>query len=202
MNSCVYFEIQLQWSPTWKDIQYFPRPSLQRCTLWSTNCSTELEIFSPPVCFHWPLGSCRVGVCVCYSVHHQCCQQFLGHNKCSICVCGMEWVKGALPDARHFHEMFDIYCQSNWSQGRAQGSWVFQFYLNKWEVCCGLIDKTAGSSILVFVPEPWLLPWLDLYLALHYIMLSVSPSWTFVSYLSYPHQTKSLCFTFILMSLN
>lgn len=57
------------------------------CILWA------LEFFSLPVWLHWPLSSYWTGSMSYYPVRHQCCQQFLGLCKCSICVCGMEWIK-------------------------------------------------------------------------------------------------------------
>lgn len=53
------------------------------CILWA------LEFFSLPVWLHWPLSSYWTGSMSYYPVRHQCCQQFLGLCKCSICV--VEW---------------------------------------------------------------------------------------------------------------
>lgn len=171
------------------------------CILWA------LEFFSLPVWLHWPLSSYWTGSMSYYPVRHQCCQQFLGLCKCSICVCGMEWIKVWTHSQAHGISMW---CLTFITRAvglktelrEAQIFFIFIWMSGK----CALANwQNSRLQIFGFVSEPWLLPWLDLHLVLHDTMLItclwLSLSWAFVLQLSSPHQAKSLWFTSILMSL-
>lgn len=154
------------WDPT----QMFPFLwrysifSLLPTTLYvfcSTNSSVAIESFSLQVCIHWPLScillSCKSSVLL--TVLRT--QQVL--NMCY----EMEWVNACACSQAHICMWYLIF--STRAVGLKAELWKAQILLFLFEEVGSVLWanwQLAGSSVFVFVPQPWFLPWLDIHLSI------------------------------------
>lgn len=138
--------------PGWEDIRYPPGSPAALCTFWTINCSIHLEIFSLPVCFR-PLSSCRAGAASYSPGPHQCCQQYFGHSKHSICLWnGVNERSGTLRGIQHFQVCLIIFSRAVGLKVELREAQILSFWL-EWVWAVLWADSTIGYSVFVFAPE-------------------------------------------------